>query len=84
MGMAGHDHQRINKMRGAMKLRLLVFLFYFAPLDQGGADPEPRDIYGVTPLHDACEDGRVEVVSALLEAGADPSPVRLHLPLKCR
>ena len=40
---------------------------------QHGADPDARDKYGRTPLHDAACLGHVEIVKLLLELGADPN-----------
>ena len=36
-------------------------------------NPNARDLYGRTPLHESVEVGVVDVVSKLLEAGADPN-----------
>jgi len=42
-----------------------------------GADPNPRDAEGYTPLHRAAMTGRPETVRALLDAGADRAAVTL-------
>ena len=38
---------------------------------QAGADPDARDKDGKRPLHFATDNGSTEVVTALLEAGAN-------------
>jgi ankyrin repeat protein len=43
-----------------------------AHLIEAGADPNPTDKSGVTPLHRAVRTRCAAAVKALLEAGADP------------
>ena len=40
---------------------------------ESGANPDPADNSGDTPLHIAASLGQTEVVQALLDAGADPN-----------
>ena len=37
-----------------------------------GADKDAADEDGFTPLHDACEEGRLEIIKLLLQRGATP------------
>jgi len=37
-----------------------------------GANPKAKDYYGRTPLHEAAQEGHVEIVKLLLEHGANP------------
>jgi ankyrin repeat protein len=39
-----------------------------------GAEPDPKDKDGWTPLHDASRKGHEAVVNLLLEKGAEPGP----------
>jgi ankyrin repeat protein len=39
----------------------------------GGANPNVKNRYGVTPLSVACENGNAAIVAALLKAGSDPN-----------
>ncbi len=41
---------------------------------QAGADPNVHDPFGRTPLHDAASGAPAELVSILLDHGADPAP----------
>lgn len=40
---------------------------------QVGADPNARDSFGYTPLHDSVLGDHAEIIQALLDAGADPA-----------
>ena len=44
-----------------------------------GATPNTQDNAGWTPLHEACEAGRLELAAVLLDAGALPDPPGLQL-----
>ena len=56
-----------------------------ALLLQAGADPNAKDSWSYTPLHEAAVKGKIDVCIMLLQHGADPS-IRnsvspfLHLP----
>jgi ankyrin repeat protein len=44
----------------------------------GGADPSFGDDVNYSPLHAAVQEGRVEAIQLLIEAGADPNKVDNH------
>eukprot|EP00944_MAST-04C_sp_MAST-4C-sp1_P012559 g12559.t1 len=41
-----------------------------------GADPNKKNKYGITPLHQAAREGHTEVCKLLLEKGADPNKAK--------
>jgi len=40
---------------------------------EAGADPNAQDKYGFTPLHEAAENGRLEILKLLIKHGGDPN-----------
>ena len=50
-----------------LKLQVVALLL------QAGADPNAKDSWSYTPLHEAAVKGKIDVCIMLLQHGADPS-----------
>jgi len=51
-------------------------------IEEDGVDVNARDVLGETPLFEAVQNGHVEIVTTLLEHGADPS-IKSHSGVTC-